>query len=109
MLLKKSALVVLLVIAPLGLAVAQDAANVPVDEIIRKFAAKEKEFQLARANYVYRQEVKVQEIDANDRVLGEYALTSDIGFDEKGKRTEKVVYAPPVTLGTGRSSISLTP
>jgi outer membrane lipoprotein-sorting protein len=109
MLLKKSAVLVFLVFASLRLAAAQDGATVPVDEIIRKFAAKEKEFQLARANYVYRQEVKVQELDANDRVLGEYALTSDIGFDEKGKRTEKIVHAPPVTLGTGRSTLQMTP
>ena len=88
---------------------AQDAPTVPIEEIIRKFAAKEKEFARARANYVYRQEVKVQELDANDRVLGEYAITSDVTFDQSGKRTEKIVYAPPVTLGTGRSSIRMSP
>jgi hypothetical protein len=87
---------------------AQDAPSVPIEEIIQKFSAKEKEFARARANYVYRQEVKVQELDANDRVLGEYAVTSDITFDQSGRRTEKVVYAPPVTLGTGRSTIGMT-
>ena len=29
------------------------------DEIIKRFAAKEKEFKIARENYMYRQEVKV--------------------------------------------------
>jgi hypothetical protein len=30
--------------------------------------------------------------------VGEYQTTTDISFDEKGRRTEKVVYAPPSTL-----------
>lgn len=77
----------------------------PVDEIIRKFSEKEKEFRIARANYVYRQDVRVQELNANDRVMGEYQTTSDITFDASGKRTERIVYAPKNTL----SRISLTP
>jgi hypothetical protein len=77
---------------------AQSEPAVPVEEIIRRFSEKEKEFKLARANYAYRQEVKVQELSSTDRVEGEYQMTTDITFDDKGKRIEKVVYAPPVTL-----------
>jgi hypothetical protein len=77
----------------------------PAEEIIRKFAEKEKEFKQARANYVYRQDVRVQELDANDRVRGEYHMISDIGFDSSGRRTERVVYAPQSTL----RGIQLTP
>jgi hypothetical protein len=36
------------------------APEISIDEIIRKFAEKEKEFKLARANYAFRQEIKVQ-------------------------------------------------
>ncbi|MBI4474310.1 MAG: hypothetical protein HY646_16695 [Acidobacteria bacterium] len=71
---------------------------VPAEEIIKKFAEKEKQFKDARANYVYRQDVIVQELNANDRVLGEYRLVSDILFDEKKRRTEKIVRAPQSTL-----------
>jgi hypothetical protein len=71
---------------------------IPVDEIIRRFAEKEKEFRLARAAYTYRQDVKVQELDANDRVVGEFNQVSDIIFDSKGKRTERIVRAPAVSL-----------
>src|SRR5688572_4065732 len=78
---------------------------IPVEEIIKQFADKEKAFKLARANYVYRQDVTIQELNANDRVLGTYQLVSDILFDDKGRRTEKVVYAPQNTL----KGISLTP
>jgi hypothetical protein len=74
------------------------AAELPVDEIIRKFAEKEKEFKLARENYAFRQEIKVQELSNSDRVIGEYQTITEVSFDEKGRRTEKVVYAPPSTL-----------
>src|ERR1051326_8187797 len=66
-----------------------DQPPIPVDEIIRRFAEKEKEFKLARAAYTYRQDVKVQELDANDRVTGEFNQVSDIIFDSSGKRTER--------------------
>jgi hypothetical protein len=71
---------------------------IPAQEIIRKFAEKEKEFAKARENYVYRQDVRVQSLNANGRVTGEYRMVSDIGFDDKGRRTERIVQAPPDTL-----------
>jgi hypothetical protein len=77
----------------------------PVDEIIQKFAAKEKQFKLARANYVYRQDNRVQTLNSNDRVTGEWHEVWDITFDPSGKRVERVVSAPPSTL----KDISLTP
>jgi len=77
----------------------------PIDEIIQKFAAKEKDFKLARANYVYRQDNRVQTLSADDRVTGEWHEVWDITFDPNGKRVERVVSAPPNTL----RDISLTP
>src|SRR6201993_4338236 len=77
----------------------------PVDEIIRKFSEKEKSFRIARANYTYHQTVRVQNLNANDRVLGEYYVESDITFDASGKRTERITKAPPNTL----QNIQLTP
>jgi hypothetical protein len=76
----------------------QEQPPIPADEIIKKFAERERQFRIARANYTYRQEVQVQELNANDRVMGEYRVTSDIIFDASGKRTEKIVYAPASTL-----------
>src|SRR5438046_1807567 len=71
-----------------GYAQSADPA-MPTDEVIRRFAEKEKQFKLARANYVYRQEVKVEELTASDRVTGVWQETADIGFDSAGRRTEK--------------------
>jgi len=76
----------------------QEQPTLPVDEIIRKFAEKEKQFKIARAAYTYQQDVKVQELDGNDRVRGEFNQVSEITFDAAGKRTERIVYAPRVTL-----------
>ena len=78
---------------------------IPVDEIIRRFAEREKEFKIARANYVYRQDNRVQTLTADDRVTGEWHEVWDITFDPNGKRVERVISAPPNTL----RDISLTP
>ncbi len=68
------------------------------DEIIRKFAAKEAEFRKARENYTYRQVVKMEELDPSGRPEGSWEITSDIIFGPNKQRTEKVVYAPVISL-----------
>jgi len=67
------------------------------EQIIQKFAAKEKEFKIARDQYIYRQSVKVQTMDGNT-VDGEFQQVSDILFDNRGKRVERVLFAPQTTL-----------
>ncbi len=93
----------LFVVSSMGLAqgptkLRKEDPPIPADEIIKKFAAKEKEFRIARSNYVYRQEVRVQELNANDRALGEFYELSDVAFDTSGRRTDRVIKAPPNTL-----------
>ena len=90
------AIMAVLVLTPF-LATAQ-APEPSIDEVIRKFAEKEKEFKKARDNYTFKQEVKVQELSDSNQVMGEYYTVTDISFDEKGRRTEKVIKAPPSTL-----------
>ena len=72
--------------------------NTPPEEIIKKFAAKESEFQDALNHYTYRRVARVQTIDDDNKVDGEYYEVDDVIFDPSGKRTEKVVYAPENTL-----------
>jgi outer membrane lipoprotein-sorting protein len=71
--------------------------DITPEEVIQRFAAKEKEFKEARENYTYRQEVKIQTVDGG-RVDGEYQQIVDITFDDKGRRGEHVIYAPQSTL-----------
>ena len=68
------------------------------EEIIRQFAAKESEFQQALNHYTYRRVARVQTIDDDNKVDGEYYQVDDVIFDPSGNRTEKVVYAPENTL-----------
>ena len=68
-----------------------------VEQIIQRFAAKEKDFKIARDHYTYRQSVKVQTLDGS-AVDGEFQMVSDILFDNQGKRIERVLYAPQSTL-----------
>ena len=70
------------------------AEDVNPEEVIRKFAARESQFQRARENYTYRQTVKIQELDYDGNPHGKYEIVSDIVFGPDGKRTERVVRAP---------------
>jgi hypothetical protein len=66
-------------------------------EIIQKFAAREEVFRQARNNYVYTQDITVQELDGAT-VTGEFRLVQDITYDDKGARQENVTYAPQNSL-----------
>ena len=67
------------------------------DDIIKRFAAKEKEFKEARDQYTYRQDVKVMTLDG-DTVDGTYQQVFDVAFDDKGHKVKNVVFAPQPTL-----------
>jgi len=75
------------------------------EQIIEKFAAKEKQFKEARDNYTFRQDVKVQTLDGQT-VTGEYREVFDVTFDNQGRHLEDVVYAPMSTLENGGISLS---
>src|ERR1700747_3152697 len=70
------------------------------EEIIQRFAAKEKEFKEARDHYTFRQDIKVQTRDG-DTVTGEYHEVFDVLYDDKGHRIENVVFAPQSSLDQG--------
>jgi len=79
--------------------VRKEKPQIAPEEIIRKFAEKEQEFQKARENYIYRQTVRIEVLELDGRRSGEeYFMVSDILFDNKGRRIEKVVRSPPSTL-----------
>jgi hypothetical protein len=67
------------------------------EEVIKRFAAKEKEFKAARDQYTYRQDVKVMTLDG-DTPDGSYQQVFDVTFDDKGRKTKNVVFAPQPSL-----------
>jgi hypothetical protein len=87
-----------------GSLVTDPPKGVSTQEIIQKFAAKEKEFKEARDNYTFRQDVRVQTLDG-DTVTGEYREVFDVTYDDKGRHLENVVFAPQNTL----TEILMTP
>ena len=68
------------------------------EEIVRQFAAKESEYQQALNHYTYRRIARVQTIDDDNKVDGEWYEVDDVTFDSTGRRMEKVVFAPENTL-----------
>jgi hypothetical protein len=71
---------------------------IPPEQIIKQFSAKETEFQEALNHYTYRRVARVQTLDDDNKVDGEWYEVDDVIFDPSGARTEKTVYAPTNTL-----------
>ena len=74
------------------------APAIAPEQIIHEFAAKESEFQQALNHYTYRRIARVQTLDDDNKVDGEWYEVDDVIFDSTGSRSEKVVYAPGNTL-----------
>jgi len=72
--------------------------GIAVDEIVKRFADKEKLFREARDQYTYRQDVKVQTLEGDTPDGGEYRQVFDVSFDDKGRKVKNVVFAPQATL-----------
>jgi hypothetical protein len=79
--------------------------GITADQIIQRFASKEKMFKEARESYTYTQSVKVMTVDG-DTVTGEYQEVFDVLFDDKGNRIEHVSFAPQSSLENGGISIT---
>src|SRR6266852_2918947 len=71
--------------------------GITVDEIIKRFSAKEKAFKEARDQYTFRQDVKVMTLEC-DTPDGYYQQVFDVTFDDKGRKIKNVVFAPQPTL-----------
>src|SRR5437660_11204232 len=65
-----------------------------VDDIIRKFAAKETQFRQALNSYAFKRDALVQGIGMGGQVVGVYHRVSDFTFDDKGNRFEKINFFP---------------
>lgn len=75
------------------------------DQIIQQFAAKETEFRHALDNYTYQRDVRIQTINEDGKVDGEYRQVVQITFDSNGRKSERVTFAPQNTL----ERIQMTP
>src|ERR1700724_130006 len=71
--------------------------GITVEEIIKRFSDKEKQFKDARDQYTFRQDVKVMTLDG-ETPDGLYQQVFDVSFDDKGHKIKNVVFAPQPTL-----------
>src|SRR2546422_3434626 len=65
-----------------------------IDEIIRKFTAKETQFRRALNEYFFKRDALVQVLGMGGQVIGEYHRVSDFTFDDQGNRFEKINFFP---------------
>jgi hypothetical protein len=76
----------------------KSAPSTPPDQIVQQFAAKETEFRHALDNYTYQRDVRIQTINDDNKVDGEYRQVVQITFDTNGRKSEHVTFAPQNTL-----------
>jgi hypothetical protein len=76
----------------------QNGQPPPIDEVIRRFAEAESQNRNARNNYTFTQEFDLITLGEAGSGTGRFHRVSDIVFDDRGNRIEKITYFPPSTL-----------
>src|SRR5262249_9966407 len=76
-----------------------------IDEIIHKFAAAESRNKKARNYYIYTQDFDMKTIGIGGFITGECHRISEIVYDDRGTRAEKIIFYPPPPL----EGLSITP
>jgi hypothetical protein len=69
-----------------------------MDDIVHKFAAAESRNKKARNNYTYTQDFDIKTLGIGGFITGEFHRISDIVYDDKGSRVEKITFFPQPTL-----------
>lgn len=70
----------------------------PVAEIIKRFAEAESQNKIARNNYTFTQDFDLLTLGEAGSFTGRFHRVSDIVFDDRGNRFEKITFFPPPTL-----------
>jgi hypothetical protein len=100
-----SLLLITLLFSLVGFArTARQAKQLPINEVIQRFAAAEAENKAARLNYTFTQDFDVMTIGGAGSITGRYHRVSDIVLDDRSNRIEKITFFPPPTL----TELSLT-
>jgi hypothetical protein len=73
-------------------------ATAETGPIVISLTARETEFRKALALYIFKRDAVVQTIGAGGQISGEYHRTSQLLFDDSGKRVEKILFFPMPTL-----------
>src|SRR5438874_10025158 len=80
---------------------AGNLSQAQIDEIIRKFTAKETRFRSALNSYAFKRDALIQILGMGGQVTGEYHRVSDLTFDDAGNRYEKINFFPMPSMPAG--------
>ena len=83
---------------PFGLRLQGEAPKQPLEEIVRHFAGKEEEYARAHGLYRYQLTIRVQEVDEDGQVAGEFEQVAEVGFDASGRRRATLAENPRTDL-----------
>ena len=76
----------------------QSQPEIPFQQIVTEFTAKEAVFRHALDNYTWTRSVRVETVDDDGKADGRYYQVVDIAFDADGHRTERVLESPANSL-----------
>jgi hypothetical protein len=72
--------------------------ELPLDEIVRRFAAKEDDYARAHGQYQYELSIKVQELGEAGGVSGDFEQLATVSRDPRGRRTLQLLGNPRTDL-----------
>jgi hypothetical protein len=75
-----------------------EAPKQPLDEVVRHFAEKEVEYATAHRLYDYELSVRVQEVDGQGGVVGEFEQIGQVYLDPSGRRRMRLEGNPRIDL-----------
>ena len=85
--------------ATTGLAQQAKSTGQPdINEIIRRFAEAESQNKIARNNYTFTQDFDMLTLGEAGSITGRFHRISDIVYDDRGNRIEKITFFPAPTL-----------
>ena len=88
----------------LGFQAGQTTSQPSIEEVIRRFTEAETQNKIALNNYIFVQDVDIMTIGEAGSITGRMRRTSDIIYDDRHNRIERITFFPPSTL----TEISLT-
>jgi hypothetical protein len=82
-------LAVTAIVLPSQTSVAQDSLDIPVRDIMQRAVANQEQTKDNLRGYVFRREMRLQEMNLKGDVAGEYYRASEVAWDSSGSRAEK--------------------
>ena len=76
----------------------QTTSQPSIAEVIRRFTEAETKNKIARNNYTFTQDVDAMTFGEANSITGRFRRTSDIVYDDRGVRIERITFFPPSTL-----------